>query len=135
MATTTKQLWAHIFNREVVTEGFRLPSYRNTFEELGAKQLEAWTCSALNIHRNYIDTANTEVSRMDNLGCVTWIRLVRGRWCLVACSDTMQSRLIIIDILDDIECKTQLFLSGPVMDGEIYDSGSNIDLALTVGTR
>ena len=135
MATTTKQLWAHIFNQEVVNERYRLPLYRNVFEELGARQLEAWTCSALNIHRNYIDTADTEVSRIDNLGCITWVNLVRGRWCFVACSDITQSRLILIDLDQDGDYKTQAFFAGPIMDGQSYDSGSNIEFALTVGTR
>ena len=69
-------------------------------------------------------------------GSVTWLKLIRGRWLLLASSDYNQSRLSLWDVAGEREqMVTQVFLSGPVMDGKCDDSGICITIALSIGTR
>ena len=79
---------------------------------------------------------NTKVDINDKLPYVTWAKLVRGRWCLVASSDATQSRLSVFDGLCGMQDEKYVFyLDGPVMDGVVEDTPQGINLALSIGAR
>ena len=69
-------------------------------------------------------------------GSVTWLKLLRGRWLLVASSDLDQSKLSLWDVSEERKrLVTQLYLTGPVMDGKCDDSVRTIFFALSIGTK
>lgn len=68
---------------------------------------------------------------------VTWVRIVRGCWCLIACSNLKDSQLLVWDLQS---CQTEhhkstFYLPGPVADGVIEDNENEILIALTIGTK
>lgn len=68
---------------------------------------------------------------------ITWTKLIRGRWCLIACSDFFVSQLVVWDLqnpTDQLQ-KAIFHLPGPVVDGIVEDITSEILIALTLGTR
>lgn len=63
--------------------------------------------------------------------------MVRGRWCLIACSDFSVSQLVIWDLqnpFDELH-KATFYLSGPIVDGIVEEITSEVLLALTIGKR
>lgn len=68
---------------------------------------------------------------------ITWTKLIRGRWCLIACSDFLVSRLVVWDLQNPIDQlqKAIFHLSGPVVDGIVEDITSEVLIALTLGKR
>ena len=71
------------------------------------------------------------------LAWVTWVKLIRGRWCIVASSDSLCSRLMVFDGLNGLQSspKYESFLEGPVMDGVVDDTAHGINMALSIGTQ
>ena len=67
---------------------------------------------------------------------VTWVKLILGRWCIVAASDVNQRRLSIWEIVSDgIESRmADVFLEAPVIYGQIDHSAGRVRCAITVGT-
>lgn len=64
------------------------------------------------------------------------MKLVKGRWCLVASSDASQSRLSLFDSGSGaLQLITENFLPGPIMDGQLEDVEEYVHLAVTVGSR
>ena len=133
-----KQLWVHIVERYVHSCGSHLPVQieARALGELEASTVQFWARTAFELNRTYTKHGRRKMSYIDGLTCVTWIKLVRGRWCLVASSDLTQSRLIVFDGLRGLQnYETEVFLEGPVMDGVLEDSVAGINIALSIGSR
>lgn len=84
-------------------------------------------------------------SRTELSDSITWLRLLRGRWCLVASSDAEEKRHSRLSIWDSraesdtvtatLQMRAEMFLPGPIMDGESEDDGVSIKVAVTVGSK
>ena len=75
-------------------------------------------------------------SLVDSIPPVTWTKLVRGRWCIAAVSDSISSRLILYDLFVGLSSgpTVEVYLPGPVMDGVLEDTLPEINIAVSIGT-
>ena len=105
-------------------------------QKLGTEVVRFWAWKALNLQRAYKDPACASINFFGDLLYVTWAKLIRGRWCLVASSDHLQSQLFVFDGLRGFQSDKYVFyLDGPVMDGVVEDTPHGINLALSIGAR
>ncbi len=111
----SKALWLSILDREILSRGLPLHRGRIHIDSSTAEQIESWVKCALVLQKAYSTGASSEVSRVNLELCVTWLKVVRARWCIVAASDTEQSRLSLIDLYGDLrickECNYQVQFS------------------------
>lgn len=131
-----KQLWCNLLDRVCEERRIALPSYRRALEDSTAEQVESLLRTATNLSNNYALGCPAIKFQSNFKECVTWLKLVRGRWCLMATSNTSRSRLSVFDSNGGIfRLAEEVYLPGPVMDGLIEDTGRHIRTALSVGTR
>ncbi len=66
----------------------------------------------------------------------TWVKIVRGHWCLAALSNVSQSFIGIWKTRSNgsMELENRFFLPGPVVDGVVDDHMAEIRIAITVTT-
>lgn len=129
-----KTLWTSILDREVLAQDLSLHPNRIETVMSSAAQVQSWVRCAFLLRRSYSRTTKTEKTRLKlDLG-VTWLRVARARWCIVASSDTLQSRLSVYDLSGNIRLCEVFYLPGPVVAGIVEDNNLGIRLALTVGT-
>ena len=123
-----------MFNR-----GAHLPlQIENTpLKNLDVKTLEYWARSAFVLDKIYNGLGTNTFSIIRGLSYVTWVKLIRGRWCLVASSDKLQSRFTVYDGIGGLRAreKQDYYLDGPVLDGVVEDTPLGINIALSIGTR
>ncbi|TDL27893.1 hypothetical protein BD410DRAFT_781809 [Rickenella mellea] len=133
-----KQLWAHILQRDVVDRDISLLPYRSEFASSDAACIEAWVRQALNLEASFQNAESLGATQRVGLGaCITWVKLVRGRWVLVASSDTRHSCLMLWDSMPptkSLQKCANISLPGPVLDGQVEDTGSKITIAVSVGS-
>ncbi|TDL27932.1 hypothetical protein BD410DRAFT_799302 [Rickenella mellea] len=125
-----KQLWADCARRELTNCQRRLIPHRilKSFEDASGLDVQFWVRHALSLDKNYASSKYA----------VTWLRLIRGRWCLVASSNLNESRLTLWDLStgsDKPHPCAKLLLPGPVMDGQVEDASNTIRVAVTIGSR
>ena len=136
--SSDKRFWIQLLETISSDHGYRLPTLTQSLDLLEASDLESWSRTALTLIRSYT-SAEPEVTVLSlsrSLQTVTWVKLVRGRWCLAAVSDFSSSRLILYDgrIGFASEPQAELYLPGPVMDAVMEDRVSEINIALSIGT-
>ncbi len=129
----SKTLWLSILDREILSRGLPLHQGRIHIESATAEQIESWVKCALVPQKAYSTGASSEVSRVNLELCVTWLKVVRARRCIVAASNTEQSRLSLIDLYGDLRICKEMQLPGPVLSGAFEDQHNWLSLALTIG--
>ncbi|TDL27954.1 hypothetical protein BD410DRAFT_824728 [Rickenella mellea] len=134
-----KQLWVGCSARTLTTSGYHNYSipYRRSMEDVDASDVRSWLAHGMSLHRGYSSSSPT-IQKLDSMAprIVTWVRLMRGRWCLVASANVSESRLTLWDLSSRSgrphPC-SEIFFPGPIMDGQIDDDLTAIRIALTVG--
>ena len=76
------------------------------------------------------------VIRRCTTAAVTFVKVIRGRWFVVASSDSDVSELSLWEIEDSSGCRihARIYLPGRVIDGMVDDSKDTVKLAVTIGT-
>ncbi|TDL19718.1 hypothetical protein BD410DRAFT_402808 [Rickenella mellea] len=135
--STDKLLWMNIFKHYVIDGGKCAIPYRKPLSLADAVAIESWTRNAFVLGKAYLSNSPLSVHLLGTgIRAVTWVKLIRGRWCLAASSNTSESRLTLWDILSsDNRICAEIFMPGPTMDGEIEDRNSEIIIAISVGSR
>ncbi|TDL19701.1 hypothetical protein BD410DRAFT_401770 [Rickenella mellea] len=135
--STDEVLWARILTRDVLDRGIRLPPYLKPFGLADASAVESWTRNALMLEKAYKSPKPLPMDRLTTgTRSVTWTKLIRGRWCLFASSNVSESRISLWDISSpDRQVCAEVLLPGPVMDGQVDDRTSEINVAVSVGSR
>lgn len=132
-----KQLWLHILDRDIKSKALPLPKYVRDINEATAEDVNEWVKNSLLLDNHY-SSGNEKTLIRENLSMsVTWIKLIRGRWCLIARSDLKNSQLVVWDLQasQDEHHKATFYLPGPVIDGIAEDNKDDILIALTIGTK
>ncbi|TDL13259.1 hypothetical protein BD410DRAFT_903336 [Rickenella mellea] len=135
-----KQLWVGWSARTLTTSGYHNYSipYRRSLEDVDASDVRSWLAHGISLYKGYTSSSPT-IQKLDSMAprIVTWVRLIRGRWCLVASSNVSESRLTLWDLSSRSggphPC-SEIFFPGPVMDGQIDDDLTSIRIAVTVGS-
>ena len=136
LISNDKQYWVHTLERVLLQCKCALPAPRAPIESVDVSTIQSWIRRLLALERAYATTGSVASSLVDSLPPVTWVKLVRGRWCIAAVSNFMSSRLLLYDGLVGLNSgpKAEICLPGPVMDGVIEDTMSEINIAVSIGT-
>ncbi|TDL27935.1 hypothetical protein BD410DRAFT_781865 [Rickenella mellea] len=135
-----KQLWAWCARRELTGYQRRLIPHRilKAFQDASGLDVQSWVRHALSLDKNYASCAFAAHRICSEATyAVTWMRLIRGRWCLVASSNLNESRLTLWDlssVSDGLHPCARIFLPGPIMDGQVDDASNTIRVAVTIGS-
>ena len=138
---TDKQLWVHILKRDVSSADLSIPSNLVSIQSASASDIYTWVKHAFILNNN-LNTPCFELSISDfnTKRKVSWVKLIRGTWCLTASSDTQSTSLQLWRISHPIPAGdsnpvAEYSLPAPVTDGILDDCGDHIRCAITIGTR
>lgn len=134
-----KWLWLECLRRDVISEGIELPKHRQSIENASANDVRSWVATAISLHRAYVSggpSARVNSFAVDEDLETTWVKIIRGRWCLAAMSNNSQSYIGIWRTRsnDSVELENKFYLPGPVLDGAVDDDIAGIRIAITVAT-
>ncbi|EJD00057.1 uncharacterized protein FOMMEDRAFT_170114 [Fomitiporia mediterranea MF3/22] len=134
-----KLLWTRIFVTHVKASGLCSPHNLRSIEDVAAHDVESWVKHAVLLDKAY-KKANRELS-VRRLGSptglwVTWIKLLLGRWCLIASSNDDESVFSVWEVPSEGEPRlsTKICLDAPVLDGQVDEDNGCCRCAITVGT-
>ena len=132
-----KQLWLHLFHREIELRGLPTSDFLHPIDTVTTQDVIAWFRNALILNKNYESGYNETLRRTNIDQHVTWIKLIRGRWVLVASSNLLQSKLVVWDVhsSEHDSYKTVFYFIGPVVEALVQDDGLEVLIAFTLGTR
>lgn len=133
--TSNKQLWLHFLNRDIKPKVLPLPKYTREVEEANAQDVMEWVKNGIILCKSYASGDDRTLIRTNVSMSVTWVRLVRGRWCLIGCSNLDLSQLIVWDLFATPLHAATFHLPGPVVDGTIDETKAEVLIALTIGSR
>ncbi|KLO11327.1 hypothetical protein SCHPADRAFT_855527 [Schizopora paradoxa] len=132
---SNKQLWISILERDVLSRGINLHPLRISKDEASVQHVESWIRCALSLSRAHREERRPITTHVKLELRVTWLKILRINWCIVASSSERESRLTIWNLQGGSPAiSKEYYLPGPVGDGVVDDGGSGITLALTIGT-
>lgn len=126
-----------ILERDVKQKALCLPTNLIPLEEASASTVRTWVKYAVALDKSYkTPNANLSVIRSETPASVTYTKLLRGRWCIIASSNSSVSELSIWEIISSEACElhSRIYLPAPVTDGLVDDNHERIHLAVTIGT-
>jgi len=134
-----KRLWVQCLRRDVIAKGIEIPAYRPSLGIASAADVHSWVKTAISLQRAYAtggQRANVHSFAVDEELETTWVKIVRGHWCLVAMSNITQSFVGIWKTQSNgsMELENRFYLPGPVIDGDVDDCTEEIRIAITVAT-
>lgn len=134
----TKQLWIALLESELPTRSLHLPSYMRPLDELSEQAFEALSIHMIRL-RQYLCTQQRPptVALLHGKRSVTWVRLIRDRWLVVAASNETSSVLYLwsmrsLQSQEDIKLEPacEAYLEGPVINGMTDSEDEQAVLAL-----
>ncbi|EIW79573.1 hypothetical protein CONPUDRAFT_166320 [Coniophora puteana RWD-64-598 SS2] len=140
-ATQDKQLWLIFLQRLVHSKNAPLHCLLQKFNSLTSQQVQALACRSAYLCDAWAHNSLTarHIIRSDLPRSVTWLKLVEGRWLLVASMDTMCSRLEVYDISATgkgiFGPLAGCYLSGPITSGEADIRNGQLRAAVAVDAR
>lgn len=127
-ASCSKQLWLAIMQRDVLRRNLPMPAYCRHNDFLSSAECEALVVHSLCLYRTMrrgaLQHPPVTISFPQSRS-VTWVKLIRGQWLLVACSDRASSTLCLWSLIELLRSPgvappaAQTFLDGPVAGGLI----------------
>ena len=138
--TERKHVWLRILARDVCKD--LVPPYCKPIDTLSSYATEVLTCHLLRVQQaTTSDTISGKSHRLHQPRSITWVRLLQGAWLLVAASDVSTSSLslwsvheILSSSQDSAAPSAEVYLDGPVQDGEVHILGNQVSVALDVRT-
>ncbi|EJC97570.1 uncharacterized protein FOMMEDRAFT_137589 [Fomitiporia mediterranea MF3/22] len=133
-----KQLWICMYEQIVVANDLCIPNYLGNLEHVHVRDIQSWVKHAVLLDRNYRTPYKKlharRIANREKLG-ITWLRLVHGRWALVASADVHTCEFSVWEIPPEGEIRqvARVFLDAPVMDGMVDESCEQIRCAITIG--
>ncbi|CAL1697063.1 unnamed protein product [Somion occarium] len=85
--TKTKQLWCQLYRRVVAEQGIPVFPYMRPLDILSPSLVEALVVHMVRLDEKTMSQKGARLVPLHQPRSVTWIRLVRGQWLLVASSD------------------------------------------------
>ncbi|EKM48114.1 uncharacterized protein PHACADRAFT_203235, partial [Phanerochaete carnosa HHB-10118-sp] len=133
--THTKNVWVHILRRDLISARLPFPSCCRPVRDLTGPQLEALLSHALCLERDILqppERRSLHIVPLHQKRSVTWVKLVRAQWLVVAASDASVSVLSIWSLASLLDSRgsqgllSEIHLSGPVR-GAILDLADDRD--------
>ncbi|GJE98634.1 hypothetical protein PsYK624_148680 [Phanerochaete sordida] len=143
-ATRIKQVWMYFLDSLVQKYGIPLPVYCRPLDDLCSDEVETLVAHFMRmLRKRHLTTTvphrNVRIVCVDQPRPVTWVKLVRDQWALVACSDADTSSLLLFDI-DSLKADSKspvsvVYFPGPILAGEVYTTENSVTIAVDVRTR
>jgi hypothetical protein len=136
-ATHPKTLWLTFLQRLSANDHTRLPQYIKPLATMTSHEVEILTRRIAQMDRDW-DRGQVHpksITRLDLPQSVTWLRLIAGRWLLVASSDSHTSRLCCFDtsrLAESTKPATECFFAGRIQTGDVEVQSDGIVIALGV---
>ncbi|KAH8112801.1 hypothetical protein DFH11DRAFT_1705942 [Phellopilus nigrolimitatus] len=132
-----KQLWVRLLCSVMESLGRTLVPYSRYLENADTRHIEAWIRSSLELERSYATSSTLRSWTIQETFSITWVKLLRGRWCLIAMSNSTESRLRLFElsIANGFSLRAETFLPGPVINGLVEDGCKHIHMAISIRTR
>lgn len=133
--THIKNVWVNVLRRDVISARLPLPSYCRPVQDLTGTQLEALVAHAFRLEWDISqlpERRSLYIAPLHQKRSVTWVKLVRAQWLVVAASNASVSILSIwsvaslLDSHGDKVPLSEIHLSGPVR-GAILDLADDRD--------
>lgn len=130
-------MWHYVLSRDTGCKLSRLPTNAVPTQDASVEVLRTYVKHTYVLWRAYehpgLDRA---VIRIDTPARVTFVKLIRGRWFLVASSNTTISELSAWEIRSPSTCalRSRVYLPAPALDCAVDDGGSYVRVAISVGT-
>lgn len=132
-----KHLWLALLARVSQSLGNSPVPRFQSVEGATATHVESWLRAIWVLRRQY-ESGKAPLRAKAFAGlCVTWVKVVRSNWCLIATSDKSHSRIALWNAAEvhDLRLCAEVFLPGPVLDGQIDDSALIVRFAVSIGMR
>ena len=132
-----KQLWLYLLYRDIKLRSLPFPKFSQPIDVATAEDVMEWVRNGIILNKSYSAGRNETLCRINMFLHVTWVKLVRGRWLLIACSGLQISKLDLRDLqcFQDNHSKSTFYFPGPITEALLEDDGSEIFIALTIGKR
>lgn len=136
-----KQLWVHIFKRSAKERSLLIPTELRNIEDVEARDIESWLRNDLLLAEGYRTPSKKLSIRRIHVRPglrVTWLKLILGRWCMVAASDEEESRLSLWNVASgtaDPRQMAHVYLDAPVINGQTDFSTGEVRVSVTVGAK
>ena len=139
-----KQLWLHVWCRDVLQAKVPRPQNLLSFDLLGDLDVKTLVMHTLRLRHEMacpLEQRNTRRVDFYQAYPITWIQIIRGSWILVAMSDSESSVLSLYSVRSLLGTRSQdllarAFLDGPVLNGLVeVSSDSEVVIALELQTE
>ena len=140
----TKQLWLHVWRRDIVQAKVPRPQNLLSLDLLGDLDMKALVMHTLRLRHEMtcpLEQRTTRRISFHQAYPITWVQLVRGSWLLVAMSDAESSVISLYSIRSLLGTRSQdllaqAFLEGPVLNSLVEVSHEHgIIIALELRTE
>lgn len=141
--TRTKQLWTYFLDLRVRFCGVPLPAHCRPVDEMISDEVESLVAHYTRLRDRtvgqWIVPRTYGVYSFNQPRPVTWTKLIRDRWVLVASSDAQTSCLSLFEI-DALYCGAtdavaSAYFSGPIAHGAVETTGTSVVIAVEVRSR
>lgn len=132
-----RYFWLSVLIRGAEYELSRLPANALPNQDASVNVLRACVKHAYLLKKFYqCPSLDRAIIRIDTPARVTFVKLIRGRWFLVASSNTTISELSVWEILSPSTCALQdrVYFPAPILDGILDDDRNNIRLAISIAS-
>ncbi|KAL5513821.1 hypothetical protein ACEPAH_4222 [Sanghuangporus vaninii] len=138
LISSDKQDWVYLYNTITKARSLPMPTNLKILDEAETQDVISWFLHSISLNFNY--TSERRKLSVYNVAIkpglrVTWLKLIRARWCLIAAADYGKSELSLWEISSYQQtCMVaRVYLDAPVMDGEIDYCDGGAKCAATVG--
>ena len=129
-----------ILRHDIFSDRRLTPSYALPTDELSAAECEVLVLHAVRLNRRLTSKSDAPpiLIPFHQSRSVTWVRLIKGQWLLLATSDKNTSVLSIwslasLSAMDDLQSPvSEAFLDGPVANGLVDMQNDTLTCALEI---
>lgn len=139
--SATKQLWLNSAYNDVLLRGLDFPPYTRSFFELTRCETQALVVMTLKLHAEFSGTeCHPDSIHIPQSRSVTWLRLVHGRWLLIALSDESTSSITLWSLQEMAQSEknkkplSEFFLPYPVLNGIVSVNNDTLVIALELAS-
>ena len=120
----TKQLWLHVWRRDIVQAKVPRPQNLLSLDLLGNLDMKALVMHTLRLRHEMtcpLEQRTTQRISFHQAYPITWVQLVRGSWLLVAMSDAESSVISLYSIRSLLGTRSQDLLAQAFLEWRVVN--------------
>ncbi len=111
-----------------------VPIACSQLEDVSAKFVENLVKYTLQLHWSYTSESKPIVFRIKTPLNITWCKMLRPPTFIVVSSNLEESRISVWKLGEHLDLCAEYYVSGPVVNGQIFDTGNMVVIGLTIGS-